>query len=64
MIVFVDLSIDCPGNVWLVGFLTSSLTTRLYRGRVPRLTSDNFMCNHTRDSAGRPWLLSQPVTLY
>ena len=29
--------------VWLVGFLTSSSTTRLYRGRVPRLTSDNFL---------------------
>ena len=35
-----------------------------YRGRVPRLTSTNFMCCHTRDRAGRPWLLSQPVTLY
>ena len=50
--------------VWLVGFLTSSPTTRLYRGRVPRLTSDNFyvlpVC-HTRDRAGRPWILSQPV---
>ena len=26
----------------LFGFLTSSSTTRLYRGRVPRLTSGNF----------------------
>ena len=50
--------------VWLVGFLTSSSTTRLYHGRGPRLTSDNFMCCHTRGRAGRPWLLSQPVTLY
>ena len=49
---------------WLVGLFTSSSTTRLYRGRVPRLTSDNFMCCHTRDRAGRPWLLSQPITLY
>ena len=48
--------------VWLVGFLTSSSTTRLYRGRIQRLTSDNFMCCHTRDRAGRPWPLSQPVT--
>ena len=24
--------------------------------------SDNFTCRHTRDRAGRPWLLSQPVT--
>ena len=40
--------------VCLVGFLTSSSTTRLYRGRVPRLTSDNFTCCHTRDRAGRP----------
>ena len=28
--------------------------TRLDRGRVPRLTSDNFTCCHTRDRAGRP----------
>ena len=38
--------------VWLVGFLTSSSTTRLYRGRVSRLKSDNFTCCHTRDRAG------------
>ena len=52
--------------VWLVGFLTPLSATRLYRGRVPRLTSDNFTCTccHTRDKAGRPWLLSQPATLY
>ena len=35
----------------LFGFLTSSSTTRLYRGRVPRLTSHNFTCCHTRDRA-------------
>ena len=29
-------------------FLTSSSATRLYRGRVPRLTSDNSTCCHTR----------------
>ena len=40
--------------VWLAGFFTSSSTTRLYRGRVPRLTSDNFTYSHTRDRAGRP----------
>ena len=38
----------------LVGFLTSSSTTRLYRERVPRLTSDSFTCCHTRHRAGRP----------
>ena len=32
---------------WLVDFLTSSSKTRLYRRR---LTSDNVMCCHTRDS--------------
>ena len=36
------------------GFLTSSLATRLYRGRVPRLMSENFTCCHTRDWASRP----------
>ena len=40
--------------VCLVGFSTSSSTTRLYRGRAPRLTSANFTCCHTRDRAGRP----------
>ena len=34
-------------DVCLVGFLTSSSTTRLYLGRAPRLTSDNFTCCHT-----------------
>ena len=43
----------------MFGFLTSSSATRLYRGRVPRLTSDNFTCCHTRDRAGRPRLLSE-----
>ena len=38
--------------VCLVGFLTSSSTTRLYRGRVPKLASDNFTCCHTRDRVG------------
>ena len=37
----------------LFGFLTSSSTTRLYSGRVPKLTSDNFTCCHTRDRAWR-----------
>ena len=34
---------------WLVGFLTSSSTTRFYRGRAPRqsVRSDNFTCCHT-----------------
>ena len=39
---------------WLVGFLTSSSRTMLYRGRVPRLISDNFTCCHTQDRVGRP----------
>ena len=43
--------------VCLFGFLTSSSTTRLYRGRFPRLTFDNFKCCHTRDKAGRSYLL-------
>ena len=46
-----------------VGCLVSS-TTRLYLWRVTGLTSDNFTCCHTRDRAGRPWPLSQSVTLY
>ena len=50
--------------ICLVGFLTSSSRTRLYHRRVPRLMSHNFMCCHTQDRADRPWLLSQPVTLY
>ena len=52
-----NLSIAMLLLVCLVGFLTSSTTTKLYRGRVPRLTSDNFTCCHTRDRARRPWLL-------
>ena len=38
--------------VWLVGFLTSSSTTSLYRGWNTRLASDNFTCvlPHTRQS--------------
>ena len=47
--------------VSLVGFLTFSSTTRLYRGRVPRLTSGSFTCCHTRDRAGRPRFLSQQI---
>ena len=47
----------------LFGVLTSSSTTRLNRGRVLRLTSDNFKCCHTPDSAGRPWILSQPLRI-
>ena len=37
----------------LFAFLTSSSATRLCRGRVPRLTSDNLTCCHTQDRAGR-----------
>ena len=47
-----DLSSLSQLFVCLFGFLTSSSSTRLYRGRVPRLTSDNFTCCHTRDRAG------------
>ena len=36
---------------WLVGFLTSSSTTRLYRGRVPRQSVCQFyVLPHTRQS--------------
>ena len=38
----------------LFEFLTSLSTTKLYRERVPRLTSDNFACRHTRHRVGRP----------
>ena len=51
-----------PRFVCLVGFLTSSLTTRLYHERVPRMTYDNYKCCYTPDRAGRPWFLSQLVT--
>ena len=51
-------------HVCLVGFLTSSSAAKLYGGQVPWLTSDNFTCCRTQDRPGRPWLLSQPVTLY
>ena len=36
--------------VCLFGVFTSSPTTRLYHGRVPRFTSDNFTCCYTRQS--------------
>ena len=39
--------------VCLVGFLTPSSKTRLYRGLVPGLTTDNFTCCHTRDRGKR-----------
>ena len=38
--------------VCLVGFLTPSSSTRLYHGRIPRLTSDNFTCCHTETKRG------------
>ena len=44
---------------WLVGFLTSSSTTRLYRGRVPRLTSDNFTCCHTGEWGDHDFCLTR-----
>ena len=50
---------------WLVGFLTSSSQQLGYIVDGPQdRASDNFTCCNTRDRAGRPWLLSQPVTLY
>ena len=45
--------------VCLFAFLTSSSTTKLYSGWIPSLTSDNFMCCHTRDRAERPVSLSR-----
>ena len=44
---------------WLVGFLTSSSTTRPYRRWVPRLRSDNFTIHETELGDHD---LSQPVT--
>ena len=32
--------------------MRSSLSTRLSSGRVPRMTSDNFTCNHTKKERG------------
>ena len=49
--------------VCLIGFLTSSSPTRFIADGPQDRASDNFMCCHTWDRAGRPWLLSQPVTL-
>ena len=50
--------------VWLVGFSTSSLATRLYLGRVPRLTSDNCTCSHTETKRkDHDFCLSQPNQL-
>ena len=40
--------------VCLFRFLTSSSTTRLYRGRPSRLTSDNYKRCNTRGRTGRP----------
>ena len=36
----------------MFGFLTFSSSTKLYRGRVPRMKSDNFMCRHTETGRG------------
>ena len=38
--------------VCLVRFLTSTSASRLSRGRVPRLVSDNFTCCHTERARG------------
>ena len=48
----------------LFGFLTSSSTTSLFRGRAPRQSVWQFYVLPQWDGAGRPWLLSQPVRLY
>ena len=37
-------------KVCLFGFLTSSSTTRLYRGWVPRLTPDNYTCSRSHNT--------------
>ena len=45
--------------VCLVGFLTSSSTTRVYRGRVPRLTFDNlFAATHQTERGDLDFCLS------
>ena len=52
------LSLRCALFVCLfvcfIDFSTSSSATRVYRGRAPRMTSDNVKCCHTRDRAGTP----------
>ena len=54
-----SLAIIC--FVCLFGFLTSSSTYRPYRGRVPRLTSDNFTCCHTRRQNGETIIILTPT---
>ena len=60
---FVGLSPRIPFSFSFSWFLDVSSRTRQSRRRVPRLMSDNFTCFHTRERAGRPNHLSQPVTL-
>ena len=36
IMMIIGVKVDDDDLVWLVGFLTSSSTTRLYRGRAPR----------------------------
>ena len=53
MVALVDLScILLNLFVWLVGFITSSSTAKLYRELAPRLTSDNYKCCHTTRQSG------------
>ena len=50
--------------VWLISFSTSSLATRLYLGRVPRLTSDNCTWSHKETKReDHDFCLSQPNRL-
>ena len=50
---------------WLVGFLTSSSATRLYgiSRTDPRTERLTILRAATHETAGRPRILSQPVTL-
>ena len=49
-----------PDTTTLFGFLTSSSTTRLYRGRVPRLTSDNLCAvTHETERGNQDFCLSR-----
>ena len=47
-----NLLFSPPSYVCLVGFLKSLPATRIYRGRVLRLTCHNFTCCHTETERG------------
>ena len=50
--VFTTLGLRSCDEICLFGFSTSSSAARIYRGRIPRLTSDNFTCCLTEAEQG------------